>query len=87
MRSIIYKIALVAVIVCVLTVLVAPDFDLPAGTVLRVKDGFRLVVATIQLCVCLLSLVIVVFAMLTEQRSIRACPGGPSHPFLCTFLC
>lgn len=87
MRSIIYKIALFAVIVCVFVILVAPDIDLPDSTVLRVKDGFHLVVITVEVCVSLLLLVVAAFGLFMERKSIGTRFDAPSNPFLCTFLC
>lgn len=87
MRSRIYKIALFAVIVCVFIVLVAPDIDLPDSTVLRVKDGFHLVVVMVDLWISLLLLVLTAIALCVELKPVGTRFDHPSNSLLCTFLC
>jgi hypothetical protein len=87
MRSLIYKLALFAVVVCVFIVLVAPDIDLPDSTVLRVRDGFHLVVVTIDLAVTLLLSILLIFSRWKERKEISTRLPAPTCPVLCVFLC
>lgn len=87
MRTVIYTIALLAVVICVFIILVAPDIDLPDSTVLRAKAGLHLVITTINLAASLPLLLLVIFSTTCERKPFRTRLEAPSGPTLCTFLC
>lgn len=87
MRNIIYTVALLAVVVCVFIILVAPDIDLPDSTVLRVKDGFHPAIVTIHLSVELFIPILAFFLVLNRSNRVSTRFDSPGSSLLCIFLC
>ena len=86
MLNLVYKSALVVVVVCVLVVFVAPTIDLPE-TALRAKQNAH----NVMICITLLAIQILFAIALILFQLERENPisrfSARTNPLLCTFLC
>jgi len=83
----VYRFALILVVICVLVILIAPDIDLPDTTGLRANHGAHVVISSIDVVVTPFVLVMVALFTFHERRIISTRFDDPSHSSLCTFLC
>ena len=82
----IYRVALVLVVLCVLVILIAPEIDLPDSTGLRADHGAHFVISNIDFVVTLFVLVVMAAFTFREREAISTRFDDPSHSSLCTFL-
>jgi len=86
MQSLVHKSVLMATVLCVLIVFVAPTIDLPE-TALRAKQNAH----NVMMCITLLTLhflfaiVLILFRLERENPISRF--SAQTNPLLCTFLC
>jgi len=88
MLPVIYRMALLAVVICVLIVLIAPEVDLPDSTEMRANHGVHVVLNSIGFAVTLPLLIVMVFSSFFQKTEyIRTRFDAPSRSSLCTFRC
>lgn len=87
MLYIVYRVALVLVVVCVFVILIAPDIDLPDSTTLQANHGSHVVLSSIDLFFTVLLLVLLAAFAPENRQDIMSQFDSPSHSSLCTFLC
>lgn len=86
MRRLIYRLALVLVILCVLAVFLAPTVDLPE-TALRAKQIAVVILAGIA-CTAVVALILLLPVSLSRETIvINTQPASDNASLLCTFLC
>lgn len=84
--QLIYRLALVAVVICVLIVQIAPHIDLPEGTSLRAKHDAHLPICCLELTIALVLLVTKFFVRAVRGPIVTQF-DFPTRPSLCIFLC
>jgi len=87
MLNIIYKVALLLVVICVLIILIAPNIDLPDSPPLRANHDASVVLQSIDLFFTLLLLMLMAFLSLEDRENISTQFDSPSLSSLCIFLC
>jgi len=87
MLNVIYKVALLLVVICVLIILIAPNTDLPDSPPLRANHGASVVLQSIDLFFTFLLLMLMAFLSLEDRENISTQFDSPSLSSLCIFLC